>query len=277
MAAAPRFRRCGTARCTFAGAAPAFRPMGLGDWAGLAATSLFAAILQATTGFGFAVLAVPFFLMLAPPGEAIELVVVMSLAMSAAAVSGVRRAIEPQLLLRLTAGSLLGLPLGLAAFSHADPLLVRLAAGITVAAFAAVLAESRWRRRRARLRQRPAGDLAAGVVSGIATALVGMSGPPVLIYLMLAGMPVQAMRATLLAFFALVYAATVAAHIAAFGVAAATWKAAASLVPMAWLGAWIGLRLGDRLAPGATVALAIAVLGASGLYTLAVAARVALW
>jgi uncharacterized membrane protein YfcA len=51
-------------------------------------------------------------------------------------------------------------------------------------------------------------DLAAGAVAGVATALVGMAGPTVLIYLLLAGTAAQTVRATLLAFFALSYGAT---------------------------------------------------------------------
>jgi hypothetical protein len=51
----------------------------------------------------------------------------------------------------------------------------------------------------------PGGDLIAGAGSGIATALVGMAGPPALIYLLLAGAGATTIRATLLAFFALAY------------------------------------------------------------------------
>src|ERR1700732_3447627 len=147
-------------------------------WAGLAATSFAAALLQATNGFGFAVLAVPFFLLLAPPGEAIQIIIMLSLGMSAVVVPAVRDAIEPALLTRLTIGSLAGLPLGLIAFAPADPLI--------------------------------GGGGAAAAVAGASTPLVGMSGPPVLIYLMLARTPSRTVRATLLAFFALIYAATLA-------------------------------------------------------------------
>ena len=55
---------------------------------------------------------------------------------------------------------------------------------------------------------RPGPKVATGAVSGIATALVGMAGPPVLIYLLLAGAPPRAVRATLLSFFALAYTVT---------------------------------------------------------------------
>ncbi|HEY1797223.1 MAG TPA: sulfite exporter TauE/SafE family protein [Stellaceae bacterium] len=246
-------------------------------WAGMAATCFFAALLQATNGFGFAVLAVPFFLILAPPDEAIRIILVLSLAMSVVVVPGVRKSVEPRLLTRLTLGSFAGLPLGLLAFSYANPLAVRAAAGALVVVFALVLAESRWTGRHPILALSPVGDLLFGVVAGAATALVGMSGPPVLIYLMLAGAPAQLARATLLSFFFFIYAATVAAETVFFGMPAHVWLTAASLVPFAWVGGIVGLRVGDRLDPVRAAMLAIGVLGASGLYTLAAAARTALW
>src|SRR5580704_9162401 len=250
--------------------------MGLA-WAGLAVTSFAAALLQATNGFGFAVLAVPFFLLLAPPGEAIQIIIMLSLGMSAVVVPAVRDAIEPALLTRLTIGSLAGLPLGLIAFAHADPLIARAAAGATITLFAAMLAVNRVRANPSPLALTPSRDIAAGAVAGAATALVGMSGPPVLIYLMLAAVPARTVRATLLAFFALIYAATLATHVVFVGVPGTAWLTAASLVPLAWVGGLIGLRLGNRLSETAAAALAITVLGGAGLYTLAAAAAPALW
>lgn len=251
--------------------------MSLTAWAGMAATCFVAALLQATSGFGFAVLAVPFFLILAPPDEAIRIILVLSLAMSAIVVPGVRKSIEPRLLARLTIGSFLGLPLGLLAFAYANPLAVRAAAGALVAVFALVLAESRWTGRHPILTLNPVADLAAGIVAGIATALVGMSGPPVLIYLMLAGAPARLARATLLSFFFFIYAATVAAEAVFFGMPSHVWLAAAGIVPFAWAGGLVGLKVGDRLDPVRAAMLAIGVLGVSGLYTLAAAVRLALW
>ena len=251
--------------------------MDWGNWAGMAATSFVAALLQATNGFGFAVLAVPFFLVLAPPGEAIQIIIMLSLAMSAVVVPGVRREIEPKLLARLTLGSLVGLPLGLLTALHADSLIVSAAAGAVISVFAAALAVNRYRRRPPAFVLIPGRDVATGAVSGAATALVGMSGPPVLIYLMLAGAPARTVRATLLSFFMLIYAATLAADVIFLPVPRLDWLIAASLIPFAWVGGLIGLRLGDRIGETTAAVLAIALLAAAGLYTLAAAANAALW
>jgi uncharacterized protein len=251
--------------------------MGFGDWAGLAAVCFAAALLQATNGFGFAVLAVPFFLLLAPPGAAIQIIIIISLATSLMVMPGLMRSVDPGLLRRLSLGSLVALPAGLLLFSHADGTLVGLAAGITVTAFAAVLTWSRRRQLSAWVAIRPGNDLAAGGIAGLATALVGMAGPPVLIYLMLGGTPMRTVRATLIGFFAVIYAATLTADIVFVGVPRADWIIAASLLPIIWIGGQIGLRVGDRLGEAAAATLAIVVLAVAGLYTLAAAARAALW
>jgi uncharacterized membrane protein YfcA len=245
----------------------------LAYWAGMAATTFVAALLQAANGFGFAVMAVPLFLLFTEPGAAIQLVIIVTLSLSAVVLPGMHDAIDRRLLLRLGIGAAVGLPIGLVLFGYADPLAVRLVIGVIILAFAGVIVAMRFRRRPIGLAMRPGRDLASGVVSGIATALTGMSGPPVLIYLMLAGAAPRIVRATLFAFFAGCYAATFAAYIATVGVPGATWLTAASLVPFAGAGGLIGRRLGDRLGVEAATALALVVLVATGVYTVAAAVR----
>jgi uncharacterized protein len=247
-------------------------------WVGLAATTAVAAALQAAGGFGFAVLAAPLFLMFVDPGEAVQLVIILTAALSIVVLPGLRRSVDRWRLLRLAIGCLAGLPIGIAAFAHTDPIAVRATIGVTILVFAALLVRSR-----RRAAYEPAGtfgtspgrDLAAGAVSGAATALVGMSGPPVLIYLLLAGVPPRPLRATLLAFFALSYMASLTAHAVTIGVPARTWLAAAVLAPFAFLGGLAGRPLGDRLGAEAFNTLAIGLLTATGVYTLAAATMLA--
>ncbi len=247
--------------------------MDLSEWAGLAATTFVAALLYTVSGFGFAVLAVPLYLMFLDPTRAIQLVIIISTALSVVVVPGLRRAVAPWLLSRLVLGSLAGLPAGLIAFQFADPVLVRGGVGLTIFAFALLIAISRrlgrgW----APLAMSHIRDLATGAVAGIATALVGMAGPPVLIYLLLAGAAASTVRATLLAFFALSYGATLALHAATVGIPRPTWFAAGVLIPVALLGGLAGRPIGDRLGAEAFGMLAIALLMIAGLYTFASAA-----
>lgn len=248
----------------------------LTNWAGLAATCFVASLLQATNGFGFAVLAVPFFLILAPPGEAVPIIIVISFAVSLFVMPRLYRWVDFGLLRRVTLGSLVALPLGLLAFAHSNRIIVGAIAGTIVTGFAVVLTWHRWRNRTRVIALTPSRDLAVGAVAGVATGLVGMAGPPVLIYLMLARVPMTTMRATLIAFFALIYAVTLAANAIVVGMPGRDWLIALSLLPFVWVGGRIGLRVGERLGETAAAALALTVLGATGLYTLAVAALAAL-
>jgi Sulfite exporter TauE/SafE len=135
----------------------------------------------------------PFFLLFVDPSRAIQLVIIISTALSIVALPGLWRAIAPGLLLRLGLGSLAGLPLGLVAFRFADPVLVRALVGATILGFALLLG---WRRHHGpRELRRPLGigtgrirtglEVGTGLIAGIATALVGMAGPPLLICLLL--------------------------------------------------------------------------------------------
>ena len=253
--------------------------MAIGIFIVLAATTLGSALLYAISGFGFAVLAAPLFLLFLDPAPAIQLVIIISTVLSIIVLRGLLPAIAPWLLLRLALGSLLGLPLGLVAFRYADPILVRAAAGAMIFGFAILMAISRRRsdqpgqgKHWTAFAMSPGLDLAAGTVSGFAGALVGQPGPPVLIYLLLAGMAARTVRATLLAFFALSYGVTLASHAATIGIPAPTWLAAAMLTPFAFLGGLAGRPIGDRLGAEAFAMLAIALLAVAGAYTLGAAA-----
>jgi uncharacterized protein len=243
--------------------------MAPGDWVGMAATCLVAALLLAANGFGFALLAVPGLLLFAPPAQAVQLVIIVSVAVLLVILPGLRDAVDVRLLARLGLGALCGVPLGVLAFRWADPEAVRAVIGAVVLAFAVVLALRRRGRWGVTMTMRPTRDLAAGAAAGAATALAGISGPPVVIYLMLAEMPVRTLRATLLAFFMLCYAGTLLAELVTIGVPGAAWRLAAGLVPFAWVGGFFGRRLGDRLGAETAGNLALAVLTAAGIYTLA--------
>lgn len=252
--------------------------MDLFDWAGLAATTTGAALLYTLTGFGFAVLAAPLFLLFVDPPRAIQLVIIISTALSLVMLPGLWRAIAPALMLRLALGSLVESPLDLIASRYADAVQVRALVGATILGFAALLGLRQRRgagEPRGLFGLRPGRDLAIGAVSGLATALVGMAGPPVVIYLLLAGVPPRTVRATLPSFFALAYAATLASHAVTVGIPAQTWLSAGILIPFAFAGGLAGRPLGDRLDSQTFAILAILLLGAAGLYTLAATTVVA--
>ena len=135
----------------------------MADWGAMAATCFLAALLLATSGFGFALLAVPGLLLFAPPGEVVQLVLIVSVAVLISVLPGLRDALNVPLLVRFALGGLVGLPFGLAGFRYADPAAVRAIIGVVVLAFALVLAANRYTEGRFNLRMRPGRDLAAEI------------------------------------------------------------------------------------------------------------------
>src|SRR5262249_28904142 len=89
--------------------------------------------------------------------------------------------------------------------------------------------------------------------------------------LLLAGASAKTVRATLLAFFALSYAVTLASHAVTIGIPGPTWLVAGILIPFAFLGGLAGRPIGDRLGAEAFAILAIALLAGAGAYTLGAA------
>src|SRR6516164_10760510 len=67
----------------------------------LAATTFASALLYTISGFGFAVVAAPLFLLFLDPARAVQLVIIISTALSIAVLRGLLQAIAPWLLLRL--------------------------------------------------------------------------------------------------------------------------------------------------------------------------------
>ena len=225
---------------------------------------------------GFAVLATPLFLLFADPPRAIQLVIIITAALSLVVLPGLRRAIAARLLLRLALGSLAGLPLGLFAFRYADPIVVRGSSRRDDPRFcrASRVATARWHGRGPPPLPRETGPRSRGR-RGLgyrhrACRDGGAAGAD-----LPAGAAPRTVQATLLSFFALTYAASLASHVVTVGIPARTWLSAGVLIPFAFLGGLAGRPLGDRLGADAFAILAILLLGAAGLCTLAAAAGLA--
>jgi hypothetical protein len=78
-----------------AGAPGGMLGMAGGIFIALAATTLVAALIYAISGFGFAVLAAPLFLLFLDPARAIQLAIIISTALAIGVVPGLLRAIAP--------------------------------------------------------------------------------------------------------------------------------------------------------------------------------------
>jgi uncharacterized membrane protein YfcA len=156
---------------------------------------------QSVTGFALALLLLGLtgLLHLAPLPDVANVATVLSLASASVALRGARRSVDWPAMRSSVAGSLVGVPAGVAllAWLNANVVLVlRLLLGIVVIACAiVVLVRTRPRVRRSS----PASFGAAGVVSGLLGGLFSASGPPLVWQFYRQPMDIDAVRDTLVA------------------------------------------------------------------------------
>ena len=233
----------------------------------MAVVTLLAATLQSAIGFGFALLVVPPYLLLLESVAAIQIVLVVTLAISLMLLPALFRHVPWPQVRRLALGSALGFPLGLIAYLQADLRLVKLAVGLVITALALRLLYQAFRPSAAAAG--PAGpgrDVGVGLVSGAMATSLAMPGPAVMLHLAAAGTARQVLRAAILTLFVFSYGTALALQAGFAGVERDTWVASAVLIPIAGLGTWLGHLASPYIAERAFRLLVLVALLATGIY-----------
>lgn len=179
-------------------------------YGGLAAVTA-AAATQATLGFGFGAVALPFLVALYGAKQAVALNIVLSGVSGVAWAVRLRRQASPVLTPWLVAGGLAGLVAGVAGYRFLDPRSLALVA-LTMALGALAL-----HGRTIALPRPPAAGwaYAGGCAAGFFHAAVGVGSPPLVLVLGSSGLAKEAHRATATVFFAAAFPVALAGHAAA--------------------------------------------------------------
>ncbi|MGH3353018.1 MAG: sulfite exporter TauE/SafE family protein [Nocardioides sp.] len=212
--------------------------------AGIAAlVFLLAAVAQAVSGFGSALVAVPLLALAVGPTTAVVAATMMSLLLSAGAWRHERAHVDVRLARTLTLAGVLGMPLGLVVLARFDD------RSLTVLIAAAVLVTVILLWRNLPL---PSGGKSlwfAGATSGLLLTSTGMNGPPLVLSLQSAGLAARRFRATLQAVFCSQGVVAVATFAVTGHLHATTWVVViggAVGLPAGWA---IGDRIFHRLSP----------------------------
>ncbi len=237
------------------------------DWILLTAVSFVAALVQGATGFGFAVVALPFYLLILGSLSAVQVTIIVTLALTISVALREWRNAPKALLGRLVGGTLIGFPAGIFAYRHADLETAKLAVGLLIVGFAVWLLLTRGDRpARESPATHPIADIAVGIISGAMATSLGMPGPVVLIYLSALGAGKETMRGTLLALFVFSYTGALALQDWQVGIDGATWTTAAILIPACLAGAATGHAVSKFLDQRTFRFVVLAILVATGLY-----------
>ncbi len=163
--------------------------------------SVFAAIMQAAVGFGFAVVFTPLLSLFIGARDAIALSLILSMTISLALYLSDRPRASLRSVLPMFMAATLVTPLGVYILAVADERLLR--AGIGIAVLSSVVGTLRTPHRTAERPERLSLTLVVGMISGLLRGATGMGGPPVVVYEHWRGAPMLLLRRRLLAYFAL--------------------------------------------------------------------------
>ncbi|WP_310962535.1 sulfite exporter TauE/SafE family protein [Nocardioides terrisoli] len=201
---------------------------------GLVAFGL-AAVAQAVTGFGSALVSVPLLTLVVHPAEAVVAATLLGLVLAGWGASRERAHADRPRAGRLVLTGALGIPIGLALLLVLDERVLQLVIGSTVLVLVALLAAG------LRIRSTSTTLTVAGLTSGALLTSTGMNGPPLV--MVLRGLSPRTSRATL----QVVFCVQDAVAVVGFGVVGRLTAPTLALAAAGALAVPVGWRIGDGL------------------------------
>lgn len=243
------------------------------DWALLIFITFFAASVQSATGFGFGLIAVSAFLILLNSAAAIQLVIIITLAMSCVHWFQLRQEVPANLLKWLSLGCLAGFPLGLLIYLELNLELLKMSIALLIIL---ISLQNAWLLFRTQFKDNQAKTtkinhkalVGVGIASGAMASSLAMPGPAVMLYLSRTSLTKNEVRGTILTFFIFSYGGALLLQTGLVGIPFQTWKTAALLIPAALLGVAAGHQLSHRINQQVFKALVLAILLLTGIFML---------
>jgi uncharacterized membrane protein YfcA len=234
---------------------------------GTALVVALAAAAQATTGFGFALVAAPLLAALLGGADAVVVVALVALPLTLGMAVRHRRHVDRATLATVALAGALGAPLGLLVLERTGERALQATIGVVVLVLATALALGLRVRRGGR-----AVDAASGFVAGVLSTSTGTNGPPLVLGFQARRMAPEALRATLAAVFAISGLVGLALFALAGRVSGELVAVAAAGWPGMLAGWWAGERLAARIRRRTLDRLVTGLLYLSALVALAAAA-----
>lgn len=237
-------------------------------WVFLFLATFFASVIQSATGFGFALIAVPAFLLLLNSADAIQMVIIISVVMSIVHWVKLRNMTPYNFLKWLILGALVGFPVGILAYKTLDLEAIK----ILVAIFIIIISlQNGWNliQNKQNKQKHHKGLLAViGVVSGTLGAAMAMPGPILMLYLSRTSFNKNEIRAAMITFFIFAYSGALLLQVSMVGIDKQTWITSGILVPAALLGVYGGHQLSKIIDEKLFKGLVLLILILTGIFML---------
>lgn len=227
-----------------------------------------AASLQAATGFGFGIVAVSAFLIVLKSTDAVQIVIILTLAMSIIHWLKIR-SLAPKLLVKqLILGCFIGYPIGVMLFYLADIYSLKLAVAILFLLMASQNFIKRFRSRDDGRNFLPMNQKLCtfvGTISGTMASALAMPGPAVVNYLTQCELDTTSIRATVITTSTVSYSVSLILQFFFVGIESQTWESSLMLLPMAFAGLFFGEYVSKYINPDLYKNITLFVLIASGI------------
>lgn len=234
---------------------------------GVAAVIAVAGTVQLAAGFGFGLAAVPLLSAVLDAHQAVAVVLCLATFTNTYQATSGRRHIDRGVAGRMLLGAVVGLPIGLLVFVHANDRVLGTIIGCAVLVAVVVIARG--------LDLRHAGpglDVGAGVLSGALTLSAGVNGPPLVFTLQARHFPQERFRATITTVFGALDVVGVAIFAVTGELNRDVLTAVAAALPGLLVGALAGISLRRHLDATRFRRLVLTILAISGLSALVAAA-----
>ena len=223
-----------------------------------------AGVMRGFAGFGTALTLAPVFTVLWGPSVGVPTMLLLEALIGSQLLFGAWQHVNRRVALPMTLAACAMVPLGAWVLFVADPAVLTRGMGVLVIAFAGALA-SGWRYRGSRPLLL---TIAVGAMAGVMKGATGMSGPPVILYLLAGTEAAREHRATLILFFAVLGLVALLPPFLGGLFTASVLVKVALLLPVLLLFVRVGVALFGRLGQATFRIVAYAVLIAIGLVAL---------
>ena len=237
------------------------------EWILAAVVVFFASILQAATGFGFAIMATPFLLLVFDSRESVQISIILSFVLSLLLIRKVKKDVDKGLLRRLILGSVVGVPLGVLFYKSVsfENLKVTMSIVILIVTFIQIIksfkTNSKLRIEHSNVKTLLCKDTTAvdganylkktqffiGFCAGLLTTSIGIPGIPLILYYTATKTKKETARSTAIAFFLFVCIISMAAQLLTVRTNLDIVASSLILVPIAAVGIFLGNILFDKI------------------------------
>lgn len=147
----------------------------------LAGTIIFlvSALLQGLSGFGFSILAVPLITLFIAPKTAVPILMLYSIIINLVVLYSARKEIDLKKIWLLLLAGIIGLPFGARLLVSLDGNILKIGIGILILIFGTLLLLGY----RKELKHEKIAMIPIGIISGLLSGSISISGPPIIIFL----------------------------------------------------------------------------------------------